>query len=202
VGLRALLRRRRELSADAPSQQGATSGFEARWRRGAGADGTPCSGRTAPKIAPNRGSPRAWASAPSCGARASPQPMLHRQQGATSGFEARWRRGAGADGTPCCGRMAPKIAPNSGRPRAWASEPSCGGGASPQPTLLAGRAPRGALTGAGGVARARRAHLAQAEWRLGSPPIGEARGRGPPRPAAAAARALSRTLPASIFSNL
>ena len=141
-------------------QQGATSGFEARWRRGAGADGTPCSGRTAPKIAPNRGSPRAWASAPSCGARASPQPMLHRQQGATSGFEARWRRGAGADGTPCCGRMAPKIAPNSGRPRAWASEPSCGGGASPQPTLLAGRAPRGALTGAGGAARARRAHLA------------------------------------------
>ena len=33
-------------------------------------------------------------------------------------FEARWGCGAGADGTPCSGRMAAWIAPNSGSPRA------------------------------------------------------------------------------------
>ena len=33
-----------------------------RWRRGEVADGTPCSGRKAAWIAPNGGSPRAWAS--------------------------------------------------------------------------------------------------------------------------------------------
>ena len=50
----------------------------------------------------------------------------------------------------------------------------------------------GALRRAGGAARVQMAHLAQAEWRRGSPPIAGARGRRPPSPPAAAARALSR----------
>ena len=73
-------------------------------------------------------------------------------------FQTRWRRGAGADGTPCWGRKAARIAPNSGSPRAWASKPSCGGGMRSQPTLPARRAPGGAWRRAGGAARARRAH--------------------------------------------
>ena len=40
MGLRALLRRRHEVSADAPSGEGARRCFEARWRRGAGAAST------------------------------------------------------------------------------------------------------------------------------------------------------------------
>ena len=76
MGLRALLRRRREPSADAPSEEGAQRCFERRWRRGAGAASTPCLGRTAPWTAPNRGSPRAWASAPCSGGGASSQPTL------------------------------------------------------------------------------------------------------------------------------
>ena len=50
------------------------------------------------------------------------------EQGAQSCFEARWRRGAGAASTPCLGRMATWITPNSGSPRAWASAPCSGGG--------------------------------------------------------------------------
>ena len=71
----------------------------------------------------------------------------------------RWRRGAGADGTPCSGStgVAAWIAPDSGSPRAWASEPSCGGGMRSQPTLPARRAPGCALRRAGGAARTRRA---------------------------------------------
>jgi len=45
------------------------------------------------------------------------------------------RRGAGAASTPCSGRMATWIAPNSGSPRAWASAPGSGDGTRPQPTL-------------------------------------------------------------------
>ena len=40
MGLRALLRRRHAVSADAPSEQGARRCLEARWRRGAGAAST------------------------------------------------------------------------------------------------------------------------------------------------------------------
>ena len=76
MGLRALQRRRRELSADAPREEGAQRCFERRWRRGAGAASTPCLGRTAPWIAPNRESPRAWAWAPCSGGGTSPQPTL------------------------------------------------------------------------------------------------------------------------------
>ena len=76
VGLRSLLRRRHELSADAPSEEGDQRCFEARWRRGAGAASTPCSGRKAARIAPNSGSPRAWASEPSCGGCTRSQPTL------------------------------------------------------------------------------------------------------------------------------
>ena len=123
------------------------------------------------------------------------------QEGAQRCFERRWRRGTGAASTPCLGRMAVWIAPNRGSPRAWASAPSCGGGASSQPTLPASKAPRAALRRAGGAARAQMARLAQAERRLRSPPIGEARGRGPPRPAAAAARALSRRSPPASSAN-
>ena len=67
VGRRAFLRRQHEASADAPSEEGARRCFEARWRRGAGAASTPCSGRMATAIAPNSVSPRARASAPCSG---------------------------------------------------------------------------------------------------------------------------------------
>ena len=76
MGLQSLLRRRHEVSADAPSEEGAWRCFEARWRRGTGAASTPCLGRMATWIIPNSGSPRAWASAPSCGGGASSQPTL------------------------------------------------------------------------------------------------------------------------------
>jgi hypothetical protein len=74
VGLRSLLRRRHEVSADAPIEEGARRCFEARCRRGAGAASTSCLGRMASWIAPNRGSPRRWASAPFSGDCASSQP--------------------------------------------------------------------------------------------------------------------------------
>ena len=74
VGLRSLLRRRHELSADAPSEECDQRCFEARWRRGAGAASTPCLRRMAAGIAANRGSPRGWASAPFSGDCASSQP--------------------------------------------------------------------------------------------------------------------------------
>ena len=38
------------------------------------------------------------------------------------------RRVLGAASTPCLGRMATWIIPNSGSPRAWASAPCSGGG--------------------------------------------------------------------------
>jgi hypothetical protein len=47
VGLRALLRRQHEVSADAPSEEGAQRCLEARWRRSTGAASTPCLGRMA-----------------------------------------------------------------------------------------------------------------------------------------------------------
>ena len=55
----------------------------------------------------------------------------------------------------------------------------------------ASRTPRAALRRAGGAAPAQMAHLARAERWRGSPPTAGGRGRGPPIPPAAAARALS-----------
>ena len=46
----------------------------------------------------------------------------------------------GAASTPCLGRMATWIAPNSGSPRAWASAPCSGDGTRSQPTLPASKA--------------------------------------------------------------
>ena len=60
MGLRALLRRRHAVSADAPSEQGARRCFE-----------------------PNSGSPRAWASAPFSGGGTRSQPTLPASIGST-----------------------------------------------------------------------------------------------------------------------
>jgi hypothetical protein len=192
VALRALLRRQHEVSADAPSQEGAQRCFERRWRRGTGAASTPCLGRMAVWIAPNRGSPRAWASAPSCGGGASSQPTLP----ASKAPRAALRRAGGA----ARAQMA-RLAQAERRLRSPPIRGARGRGpprppAAPARALsrcsTASKAPRAALRRAGGAARAQMARLAVAEWRLRSPPIAGARGRGPPSPPAAAARALSR----------
>ena len=76
--------------------------------------------RGSPPIAGARG--RGPPNPPAAAARGLSRRSQRGGEGA-GGALRRWRRCAGAASTPCLGRMATWIAPNSGGPRAWASAP-------------------------------------------------------------------------------